>query len=225
MKTFSTKIARNTRLAYLAFAAVAFSQTGFAQVNDSQLTITGTVTSTSCYVKIAAGLGASGTGTGSTAATIVAPTVQVGTANTAAAAGTVLSPVVKFTVGLAAGLNTTACTGPSSWNTTFATSSPITTVTGRQFLPATGTGTGAAMELYSYSADGSTLTQTITSYPASGASVTYGANNISAQTGLVSVATSATQTFGVALVKTAGIGTALGAGTIVGTVTVNYALF
>jgi hypothetical protein len=78
------------------------------------------------------------------------------------------------------------------------------------------------MELYSYSADGTTQVKTINSY----AATTYsGTNYTSAQTSLAAVATTATQTFGVALIKTAAAGTALGSGTINGVVTVSYALF
>jgi hypothetical protein len=78
------------------------------------------------------------------------------------------------------------------------------------------------MELYSYSADGLTQVRAINSY----AATTYsGANNTSVQTNLAAVSTANTQTFGVALVKTAAANTALGAGAIAGIVTVSYALF
>jgi hypothetical protein len=227
MKKLSSNFLRTTRLAYLALAAVAGSQAVHAQVNDSTLTITGTVVTTSCYLKIQAGTGASGGGSGALTASIATPQVQSTANTTLAVAGAVLSPVVQFTVGLAsASGGSSTCTGPASWNTTFATASPITSVSGRQFLPATGLGTGAAMELYSYSADGLTQRQAIATYPSSGSTVTYsGSTNVSGQTGLASVATTATQTFGVAMVKTASANTALGAGTIIGIVTVGYVLF
>jgi len=226
MKKLSSNFLRTTRLAYLALAAVAGSQAVHAQVNDSTLTITGTVVTTSCYLKILAGTGAAGGGSGALTASIAAPQVQSTATTTSAVAGAVLSPVVQFTVGLAsASGGTSTCTGPSSWNTTFATASPLT-VAGKALLPQTGAGTGAAMELYSYSADGLTQKQAIGSYPASGATVTYsGATNVSGQTGLASVANTATQTFGVAMVKTAATTVALGAGSIIGIVTVGYVLF
>ena len=215
---------RTTRLAYLALAAVAGSQAVYAQANDATLTITGTVQTTSCFLRIAAGTGDAGGGTSGTTASISAPRVVATSATQSAAAGFVLSPISKFTVGLAATSGATAagCTGPSTWNTAFSTATPITSVSGRQFLPlSAGGGTGAALELYSFSADGASQVQAISSYVAP----TYGALNISSQTGLVSVAPTATQTFGVALVKTAAANTQLGAGNIAGVVTVSYALF
>ena len=224
MKTLSTKMLRNTRVAYFALAALAGSQAVYAQASDATLTITGTVQTTSCFLRIAAGTGASGTGTSALTASIKAPTVVADSATQSAAAGFVLSPVSKFTVGLAASSGSTVagCTGPSTWNTDFSTATPITSVSGRQFLPlSAGGGTGAALELYSFSADGATQVKAISSY----AAPTYGASNLSSQTGLVSVATTATQTFGVALVKTAAANTQLGAGAIAGIVTVSYALF
>jgi hypothetical protein len=82
------------------------------------------------------------------------------------------------------------------------------------------------MELYSYDAAGTTLVQTITTYPAAATGVTYtGGTNVSSQTGLPTVPVASAQTFGVALVKTAAASTALTAGTITGVVTVSYALF
>ena len=224
MKTLSTKMTRNTRVAYFALAALAGSQTVYAQANDATLTITGTVQTTSCFLRIAAGTGASGTGTSALTASITAPTVVATSATQSAAAGFVLSPVSKFTVGLAASSGTTVagCAGPTTWNTAFSTASPITSVSGRAFLPLTaGGGTGAALELYSFGADGATQVQAISSYGAP----TYAASNTSSQTGLASVAPDKTQTFGVALVKTAATNTALTAGAIAGVVTVSYALF
>ena len=224
MKTLSTKMTRNTRVAYLALAALAGSQAVYAQANDATLTITGTVQTTSCFLRIAAGTGDAGGGTSGTTASISAPRVVATTATTSAAAGFVLSPISKFTVGLAAATGTTVagCTGPSTWNTAFSTATPITSVSGRAFLPlSAGGGSGAALELYSFSADGATQVQAISSYVAP----TYGASNTSSQTGLASVAPDKTQTFGVALVKTAAANTQLGAGAIAGVVTVSYALF
>ena len=43
MKTLSTKMTRNTRVAYFALAALAGSQTVYAQANDATFNITGTV--------------------------------------------------------------------------------------------------------------------------------------------------------------------------------------
>ena len=222
MKTLSTKMTRNTRVAYFALAALAGSQTVYAQANDATLTITGTVQTTSCFLRIAAGTGDAGTGTSGTTASIKAPTVVSTAATTSAAPGFVLSPISKFTVGLAAtsGSTVAGCTGPSTWNTAFSTATPITVGT-KQLLPLTGTGAGAALELYSFSADGATQVQAISSY----AAPTYAASNTSSQTGLASVAPDKTQTFGVALVKTAATNTALTAGAIAGVVTVSYALF
>jgi len=227
MKKLSTSILRTTRLAYLALAAVAGSQAVYAQ--DATLTITGSVVTTSCGVRIAGGSGSANNGSavGANAASITAPTVTGTGATTTGAPGLVLSPIVKFTVGLtSANGSATACAGATNWNTTFITASPITSVAGRAFLPVSGTGTGAAMELYSYDSTGNTLQQAIASYPAAATGVTYnGGTNTSSQTGLPAVPVAQAQTFGVALVKTAAAATALGAGTIIGTVTVAYALF
>lgn len=227
MKKLSANFSRTARLAYLVLAGVAGSQAVYAQ--DATLTITGNVVTTSCAVRIAGGAGSTNNSAGNGAATasITAPTVTGTAATTSAAPGIVLSPVVKFTVGLTSAVGaSTACTGPTSWNTAFLAPSQITSVAGRAFLPVTGTGTGAAMELYSYDSTGNTLQQTITNYPTAATGVTYnGGTNTSSQTGLAAVPVANAQTFGVALVKTAAAATALGAGTIIGTVTVSYALF
>jgi hypothetical protein len=229
MKKLSTSILRTTRPAYLALAALAGSQAVYAQ--DATLTITGNVTTTSCAVRIAGGFGSTNNaaGTGAITASITAPTVLGTATTTSAAPGVVLSPIVKFTVGLTSAVGAaTACAGATNWNTAFTTATPLTVagLANRTFLPFTGTGTGAAMELYSYDAAGTTLVQTITTYPAAASGVTYtGGTNLSSQTGLAAVPVASAQTFGVALVKTATATTALGAGTIVGTVTVSYALF
>ena len=135
MKTLSTKMTRNTRVAYFALAALAGSQAVYAQ--DATLTITGTVQTTSCFLRIAAGTGDAGGGTSGTTASISAPRVVATSATQSAAAGFVLSPISKFTVGLAAtsGATVAGCTGPSTWNTAFFTATPITSVAGRAFLP------------------------------------------------------------------------------------------
>jgi hypothetical protein len=229
MKTLSTKMTRNTRVAYFALAALAGSQAVYAQ--DATLTITGNVTTTSCAVRIAGGFGSTNNaaGTGAATASITAPTVIGTTTTTSAAPGAVLSPIVKFTVGLTSAVGAAAaCTGATNWNTAFTTATPLTVagLANRTFLPFTGTGSGAAMELYSYDAAGTTLVQTITAYPAAATGVTYtGGTNVSSQTGLPTVPVASAQTFGVALVKTAAANTALTAGTITGVVTVSYALF
>ena len=100
------------------------------------------------------------------------------------------------------------------------------TINGRALLPVTGGAGGFGLELNSYDAAGSTLVRAIGSYPASGLGVTYaGANNTSAQTGLDAVAMSATQTFGVGMVKNVAAGTAITSGSLSASVTVSYAVF
>ena len=222
-------IKRHVRLGSYLVAAFALSHTGQAQaqVNNSALTVTGTIVTTSCYVKIALGSGAtanaSGTGS-STGSVALATDLQNNLTTTTAGAGTALTAVTKFSVGLtSASAGNLQCTGPNYWNTAFLSSTPITSLSGKALLPTTGSvATGLAMELYSYSADGLTQVRAINSY----AATTYsGANNTSVQTNLAAVSTANTQTFGVALIKTAASGTALTSGTITGVVTVSYALF
>lgn len=216
----------HVRQGCLLVAALALVYTGQTHA-QSTLTLNGNVQITSCYLRVALGSGATGSGTGATSATFAIPTVQNSSPTTQAALGAALTSVSRFTVGLASAVGATGgCTLPGNWNTAFLTPTPVTTISGRQLLPiGTSTATGVAMELYSFLPDG-TPVRTINSYPASGINVSYaGANNTSAQTGLDAAAVTATQTFGVALIKTVGAGTALTSGTINGTVTVSYALF
>ena len=224
MTRIRPKNLRQVRQGCLLVAALALVYTGQTHA-QSTLTLNGNVQLTSCYLRVALGSGARVSGARGTSATFAIPTVQNSSPTTQAALGAALTSVSKFTVGLASA-DAGGCALPGNWNTAFSTPTPVTTISGRQLLPiGTSTATGVAMELYSFLPDG-TPVRTINSYPSSGLNVSYaGANNTSAQTGLDAAAVTATQTFGVALIKTVGAGTALTSGTINGIVTVSCALF
>jgi len=226
---------RNTRLTYLAFAAVAVSHSGHAQAVDAALTINGTVTAVSCYARIAAGSGNAGGGTGATTANLTIPTINLSTAagtTLAAAAGTTLA-TQKFTVGLASSVGGAAGCGAGTFNTAFTSPvSGITTVSGltnRTFLTntASGAASGVLIELAAFdNATGNTQVGRISVIPTTISGVTFsGATNTSLQTALDAVSNTATQTFEARLVKTVATGTQIGAGSIAGAVTVTHALF
>jgi type 1 fimbria pilin len=236
MKNLSKNFMRNTRLTYLALAAVAVSHSGHAQAVDAALTINGAVTAVSCYARIAAGSGNAGGGTGSTTANLTIPTINLSTAagtTLAAAAGATLA-TQKFTVGLASSVGGAAGCGAGTFNTAFTSpASGITTVSGltnRTFLAntaATGAASGVLIELAAFdNATGNTQVSRISVIPTTISGVTFsGASNTSLQTTLDAVSNTATQTFEARLVKTVAAGTQIGAGSIAGAVTVTHALF
>lgn len=229
MNHFNSSAQSKWGLAWSVLALIAMGYTGQAQAqNASTVTLTGSVTLTTCFVKIATGSGASGGGTGNTSHTFALPTIQNNVTTTSANRGGTLGAVTKFTVGLASSSGGSGtCAIPGTWNTAFSTAGALDTgIAGRPLLPVTGGALGFGLELTSYDAAGSNLVRAISSYPASGRGVTYaGANNTSAQTGLDAVAMTATQTFGVGMVKNVGAGTAITSGSLSASVTVSYAVF
>jgi len=229
MKHFNSYAQSKWGLAWSVLALMAMGYTGHAQAqNASTVTLTGSVTLTTCFVKIATGSGAAGGGTGNTAHTFALPTIQNNVTTTNANRGGSLGAVTKFTVGLATSSGGSGtCAIPGNWNTAFSTAGTVDgTINNRALLPVTGGAAGFGLELNSYDAAGSNLVRAISSYPASGLGVTYaGANNTSAQTGLDAVAMNATQTFGVAMVKTVPAATAITSGALSASVTVSYAVF
>ena len=229
MNHFNSSAQSKWGLTWSVLALIAMGYTGQAQAqNASTVTLTGSVTLTTCFVKIATGSGAAGGGTGNTAHAFTIPTVQNNVTTTNATRGGALGAVTKFTVGLASTSGgSSTCAIPGTWNTAFSTAGTVdNSINGRAFLPVTGGAAGFGLELSSYDAAGSTLVRAIGSYPASGLGVTYaGANNTSAQTGLDAVAMTATQTFGVGMVKNVAAGTAITSGSLSASVTVSYAVF
>jgi type 1 fimbria pilin len=212
-------------LAWLVLAVLAIGYAGQAQA-QSALTLGGNVTVTTCLVKVALGSGASGTGTGTATPSFAIATVQNSSPTTSASRGSTLNSVTKFTVGLTGSGGTGTCAASGTWNTVFALASPDNTISGRPLIPVTGGAAGVALELTSWSSDGGTQKQAISSYPTATRDVTYsGASNISSQTGLDAVAMSATQTFGVTMIKTAANGVALTSGVVNASVTLGYTVF
>ena len=212
-------------LAWSVLAVVATGYTGQAQA-QSALTLGGNVTVTTCLLKVALGSGASGTGTGTATPSFAIATVQNSSPTTTAFRGSTLKAVTKFTVGLTGSGGTGTCATPGTWNTVFALASPDTSQAGRSLIPvAVGAGNAAGMglELTSWSSDGGTQKQAISSYPTATSGVTYsGASNISSQTGLDAVAMSATQTFGVTMIKTAANGAPITSGSVTASLTLGY---
>ncbi len=229
MNHFNSSAQSKWGLTWSVLALIAMGYTGQAQAqNASTVTLTGSVTLTTCFVKIATGSGASGGGTGNTTHTFAIPTVQNNVTTTNASRGGALGGVTKFTVGLASSSGGSGTCGiPGTWNTAFSTAGTVdTSIGGRAFLPVTGGAAGFGLELSSYDAAGSNLVRAISSYPASGLGVRYaGANNTSAQTGLDAAAMTATQTFGVGMVKTLAANSAITSGSLSASVTVSYAVF
>ncbi len=102
MKYFNSPTQSKWGLAWSVLALMAMGYTGHAQAqNASTVTLTGNVTVTTCFVKIATGSGAAGGGTGNTVHTFTIPTVQNNVTTTNATRGGALGAVTKFTVGLA----------------------------------------------------------------------------------------------------------------------------
>jgi len=229
MKHFDRLTRRKVGLACSTLALMAMGYTGHAQAqNASTVTLTGNVTLTSCFVKIATGSGTSGGGTGNTVQTFAMPTVQNNVTSTNANRGGALSNTTKFTVGLAsASGGSGTCSIPGNWNTAFSTASTVdTSLSGRGLLPVTGGAAGFGLELTAWDAGGTTSIKAISSYPTAGSGVTYsGTNNTSSQTGLDAVANTATQTFGVTMIKNVAAGTPITSGSLSASVTVSYALF
>lgn len=226
MKKSKTCARSKVGIAWSALVVLVMGHSSQAQA-QSTLTLSGNVSITTCFVKVALGSGASGGGVGSSTPTFAIPAVQNSAPTTSAIRGASLNSVTKFTVGLASSAGGSGtCTVGSNWNTAFALASPDTSISGRQLIPVTGGATGIGLELSSWSADGATLKQAISSYPAAATGVSFsGANNTSSQTGLDAVATTASQTFGVTVIKTAANGAAIGSGALSANLTLSYAVF
>jgi len=102
MNHFNSSAQSKWGLAWSVLALIAMGYTGQAQAqNASTVTLTGNVTLTTCFVKIATGSGAAGGGTGNTAHTFTIPTIQNNVTTTNANRGGSLGAVTKFTVGQA----------------------------------------------------------------------------------------------------------------------------
>jgi len=223
MKSISKKIADQSRLICLALLALTASHISLAQtVADATLSITGTVTATTCYLRINAAVGG-------TAATLALPQISVNATTKAAAAGASLSIPRQFSIGLSDGSNSSnSCGTTNTFNTVFyAPAAQVFTLGGANYIQNTAFAantTGVAIGLFSLNS--SNVVQAISSIPASPSSVTFaGASNTSSQTGLLATSVTSTQDFQLTIVKTVSAGTDIGPGAIAGTVMVSYAVF
>ena len=217
MKFISKKIAGQSRLICLALLALTASHISHAQtVADATLSITGTVTATTCYLRINSAVGG-------TAATLALPQVSVNATTKAAAAGDSLSTSKQFSIGLSGGSgDSTPCSVGSTFNTIFyAPAVQVITVGNANYIKniaASSSATGVAIKL----ANGGNPFQIPTS---PGGVIFQGSNNYSSQTGLLATAVTSTQNFQLTIVKTVSAGSDIGPGAIEGTVLVSYAVF
>jgi len=222
MKFISKKIVGQSRLIYLALLALTASHISHAQtVADATLSITGTVTATTCYLKINAA-------SGGLFATLALPQVSVNATTKAAAAGDSLSIPKQFSIGLSNGSGSpNNCGTANTFNTIFyAPAGQLVSLGGSSYIQniaSSPSASGVAIGLSSLTSNG---VQAIGSIPISPSSVTFtGASNTSSQTGLVATSVTSTQNFQLTIVKTVSAGTDIGPGAIAGTVMVSYAVF
>ena len=226
MKKLSTSILRTTRLTYLALAGLAVSHIAHAQAADAVLNVTGTVTGSTCVVRIDAGNGLASGGSATTAL----PSFQASAGAAGVAQWTALAAPKKFTVGLASATGlTTACAtgGTTSFQTMFvATASQLTSGTPQAYLLNTGSAAGVAIKLDALNAAGTSVVQTVSTIPTTSAGITFtGANNTSSQTGLDAALYSAVQSFQLTPIKLLATATPIQTGTIAASVNINYNVF
>jgi len=222
MKFISKKIAGQSQLIYMALLALSGSHISHAQtVADATLSITGTVTATTCYLRINSAVGG-------TAATLALPQISVNATTKAAAVGASLSIPRQFSIGLSDGSGSANnCGTATTFNTVFyAPAAQVVSLSSANYIQNTALAakaTGIAIGLSSVNSNG---VQAISSIPASPSTVTFaGASNTSSQTGLVATSVTSTQNFQLTIVKTVSADTDIGAGAIEGTVMVSYAVF
>jgi len=229
MKKLSAKIMHTIRLTYLAMAGLAVSHLSQAQAADAVLNVTGTVTGSTCVVRIDGGNGIVTAGSATTAF----PSFQASTGAIGVAQFTALSAPKKFTVGLAGaagGVTACATAGSTSFQTMFtASAGQLTAGTPQAYLVNTAAGnalTGVAIKLEALNAAGTTVVQQVSTIPTSTAGITFsGATNTSNQTGLDAALYSAVQSFQLTPVKLLATGTAIAAGAITASVNINYNVF
>ena len=218
MKFISKKIKNQTRLTCLALLALTVGHISHAQaVADATLNITGTVTATTCYLKI-------NSATGGTMATMTTPQVAMNATSKAAAPGDSLSVIKQFWLSLSVGSgDSTSCSVGSTFNTIFyAPAGQVVTVGSATYIKnieIASTATGVAVKVSNGGAP-----FFIPTTP-SGLLFQGGSSNYSPQTFLNAASLSAVQNFQLTIIKTEGAGTDIGPGAIAGTVMVSYAVF
>jgi len=218
MKFISKKMKSQTRLICLALLALTVGHISRAQTAaDATLNVTGTVTATTCYLRI-------NSAAGGTMATMTMPQVAVNATSKAAALGDSLSVIKQFWLSLLGGSgDSSPCSVGSTFNTIFyAPAGQVVTVGSTTYIKSIAIASAATDVAIKVSNGGAPFF--IPTTP-NGLLFQGGSSSYSPQTFLNAASVSAVQNFQLTIVKTEDAGTDIGPGAIAGTMMVSYAVF